>query len=483
MIAISTKSESSKSTQLCRPARSGTQRGHLSAPLFLLAATFVIVPLLTVNLAAAQADNIYFPPAYQQSPAPKNPPPPGVADSDGWINGNVDEIQLRPKKVFSDDDSDQSNWVGEPGRRPGGNSSGGAAHSARGDAATAAPGSQMHNPVSPGQNPGPSPGQSPGQTDSPMDDETPTDGKSPVIRVRRNSPTLTGGVASSTFRGSTRANRGLDGLSQQFLQEAPFLDTPRTATVQPGTFKSWLQQNHGAQTAQFGKNTIVEVKGQWDDAGHVLRNFGLPYMRVSPSKLKDTDLSGTKVMVINCGAEFSDESLAAVRKFVQKGGYLMTTDWALDSCLQRAFPGYVEWNGGYTENQVADAVVVDRDPILLAGVPKVAYWKLENKSQTVKVDRGTDVQVLARSRFLMKQEPSEQGILALTFPFGRGRVLHLVGHFDNNADLAFNNALPDPAPIIGIGLRQAIAANFIVAALDGDTLASGQPAAAADDEQ
>jgi hypothetical protein len=95
------------------------------------------------------------------------------------------------------------------------------------------------------------------------------------------------------------------------------------------------------------------------------------------------------------------------------------------------------------------------------------------------VIRRYEVQVLVRSRVLMQREPSQLGILALTFPYGEGQVLHLVGHFDNNADRAFNNALPDPAPIIGIGLRQAIAANFIMAgARDGGI---SQPTARAND--
>jgi len=178
--------------------------------------------------------------------------------------------------------------------------------------------------------------------------------------------------------------------------------------------------------------------------------------------------------VVNCGANLNADALKKVRKFVQDGGYLLTTDWALDSCLEKAFPGYVEWNSDYTENSVVDAVVVDDDPVLLVGMPRVAYWKLENRSQTVKVLRGREVQVLARSRTLMQRECSNLGILALTFSFGAGRVLHLVGHFDNNADRAFNNALPDPSPVIGISLRQAIAGNFVVAALKGDMKEEGE---------
>lgn len=304
-----------------------------------------------------------------------------------------------------------------------------------------------------------------------QDDLTPP---APTLRIDASGKThIEAGIrsnatASSTYRGGHRFNRGLDNLSNQFLSAAPFLDTPKTVIVQPSRFKAWLEKSHPGTAALFTKSTIIEVKGRWDDCGHVIHSFGLPSTRVSSNGLASTDLSKSKILVINCGADFNEQSLTIVRNFVNSGGYLLTTDWALDSCLQKAFPGYVEWNGGYTENGVVDAVVVDRDPILLAGVPKVAHWKMEDKSQLVKVVRSRGVQVLARSRFLMQQDPSNLGILALTFPFGAGRVLHIVGHFDNNADRASNAALPDPAPIIGIGLRQAIAANFITAALHGD---------------
>jgi hypothetical protein len=293
----------------------------------------------------------------------------------------------------------------------------------------------------------------------------------PVLKTSSNgSLRITGGVSSATMRASAsqRPNRGLDRMAAEFLRQAPYLDQAKIATVQPALFKAWLERSHPGQSTQFTKTTVVEVKGKWDDCGHILRNFGLPFTKITQDKLVQTDLSGSKILVINCGCELSAASIQCVRQFVSKGGYLLSTDWALDSCLKKAFPGYVEWNGCDTENSVVDAVVVDQDPILLAGVPHVAHWKLEDKSQIVKVIRGKSVQVLARSRDLMRQDADQLGILALSFPFGEGRVLHLVGHFDNNANLSFNTALPDPAPIIGIGLRQAIATNFIMAALHGD---------------
>jgi hypothetical protein len=293
----------------------------------------------------------------------------------------------------------------------------------------------------------------------------------PVLKLDGSgSGRIVGGVSSATVRTAPRQrpNRGLDNMATEFLRQAPFLQQAKTATVQPALFKNWLDKSHPGQSARFTKTTIVELKGKWDDCGHVIRSFGLPFTKITANNLATTDLSATRILVVNCGCILNESALKKLQEFVDGGGYLLSTDWALDSCLQKAFPGYVEWNSGYTSNGVVDAVVVDRDAILLAGVPRVAHWQLEDKSQIVRVIRGKAVQVLARSRMLMHEDQDQLGILALTFPYGNGRILHLVGHFDNNANLSFNTALPDPAPLIGIGLRQAIAANFIMAALEGD---------------
>lgn len=316
--------------------------------------------------------------------------------------------------------------------------------------------------------------------------ENASNGRDPVLTIKNGggTNTLTGGVTSSTFRKFDRSYRGLDKRSWKLLEQSPVQDILRDGrtdrSVQPSTFRNWLTKNHSDKLPAFSKGTIVEIKGQWDNSGHILQCYGLPFTRIPASKFASQDLSGTKVIVVNCGAQLDNLAVSRIREFVESGGYLLTTDWALDSCLMRAFPGFVQCNGYSTDNSIVDAVVVDQDPVLLSGLPQYATWKLESRSQTVKVLRFNEVQVLARSKLLLLQERKELaailadreeqylGILALTFPYGAGRVLHLVGHFDNNADRAFNNALPDPAPIIGIGLRQAIAGNFLVAALSGD---------------
>jgi hypothetical protein len=167
-----------------------------------------------------------------------------------------------------------------------------------------------------------------------------------------------------------------------------------------------------------------------------------------------------RVLVIDCGANLSLEAQRAINKFVSEGGFLLTTDWALDACLRPCFPGYVAWNGGFTRSEVVDAVTVGQEQSLFRGVDSPAYWKLEEKSQLVQVINPA-VDILVCSRQLLREDPSQTGILALSFHFGKGQVLHLVGHFDNNPSGAFTNSLPDPSPNIVVSLRQAIATNFI----------------------
>jgi hypothetical protein len=196
-----------------------------------------------------------------------------------------------------------------------------------------------------------------------------------------------------------------------------------------------------------------------------LHNFGIAYTKIAPNKLSAQALAGTKVLIVDCAGELNAEELKAVGTFVRNGGYLITTDCALDGCLSRAVPGYIMWNGGYSPGELVDAHIFGGDPELLKGTVPHAYWKLDPKCQTVRILNHSAVTVLVASRQLIRDDPDNKGILACTFNHGKGRVLHLVGHFDNNNGRAFTNMLPDPAPAIGISLRQAIAANFIAEGL------------------
>lgn len=277
---------------------------------------------------------------------------------------------------------------------------------------------------------------------------------------------LEGGV---THFGSSQPNPSPPrfGLIPQQPTSSHYLPA-KEAIVEAKTFKAWLEKNHpqlqGGLKAQ--REQIIEVKGKWDDSGHILRTFGLGCTKVAPDYLSKYDLSKSRILIVDCAGNVPADGLAAIRKFVHEGGYLLTTDWALEGCLQKAIPGYIEWNGDNTsETRVVDARMISDDPQLTLGTVPNAHWKLDRKSQLMRIIKTDKVHILAQSVQLRTDDSSGRGDLAATFQYGKGRVLHMVGHFDYNSGRAFANLLPDPAPTIGISLRQAIATNFIAEAL------------------
>jgi hypothetical protein len=293
-------------------------------------------------------------------------------------------------------------------------------------------------------------------------------GGSPPMHSSGGQP-LKGGVSEwrKTLRMSPGYSFSAEAARQSILERAQILPPPKERAVSAGIFKNWLQKSNpqfaSALATSIKKDQIFEVKGSWDDSGHILRSLGIPYTRIGADTLAKTPLPKMRVLVIDCGANLSLEAQRFVNKFVSEGGFLLTTDWALDACLRPCFPGYVAWNGGYTRSEVVDAVAVGQDQSLFKSIDSPAYWKLEEKSQLVQVINPA-VDILVCSRQLLREDPSQTGILALTFPFGKGQVLHLVGHFDNNPSGAFTNSLPDPSPNIVVSLRQAVATNFIAGA-------------------
>jgi hypothetical protein len=279
---------------------------------------------------------------------------------------------------------------------------------------------------------------------------------------RKNAP-----LEANVSRSETFVDIGDHGLGRRaawLMSQARLGTPPATRSVSPKFYSGWIESTYPNLKINNHK-AIVEIKGEWDNAGHALHSFGLPSIRVGSGKELENALSTASILIVNCAGDLPEESLTMIGNFVHEGGYLITTDWALNGCLSHAVPGYVAWNGGYSSDELVDAVEVDKDSDLFAGTVPYAFWKLDNKCQTVKVLKPNAVHVLVRSTELMNEDPDELGVLALTFQFGKGQVLHLVGHFDNNTNLAFTNSLPDPAPRIQISLRQAIAANFVIEAL------------------
>jgi hypothetical protein len=194
------------------------------------------------------------------------------------------------------------------------------------------------------------------------------------------------------------------------------------------------------------RRDILVVEGSFDKVSRVIDALRLPYVQVpaySVSLPNAPDLSQHKIVFWNCGESLppSQRRMAArrIRNFVQGGGYLFSTDWAVGNLLAEAFPGYLETKGPRAPLPemvvgIRPATGQERHP-LLQGVfrPNVdGKWWLEQASFDVSVRKPREVEVLIESpdlESLFQRSPA----VAVTFPYGRGRVLHVVGHYFQEA--------------------------------------------------
>jgi len=301
------------------------------------------------------------------------------------------------------------------------------------------------------------------------------------MTLKVKSPTLQGNAIRSSTAGSVNntpileGNVGHEHAGDDVFSRAGIAHTdalsqkPKPVRVDQDVYRAWLSHAHpqfSLKVAAIDPIEVLEIKGTWDKADRTLKNLGIPHTTIGSGQLNNIGLARTKVLVVNCAGTLDRSSLQGVRDFVMRGGYLLTTDWALDNMLRQTFPGYVEWNRGKSKGNVVDAHVVLPDREFFQSTVTNASWKLDEESQTIRILKPDAVKVLAISHDLAPLDPDHLGILAVTFSFGKGKVLHLVGHFDNNSLPLLPRHLPDPAPIIGIGLRQALAANFVVAGLE-----------------
>ncbi len=175
---------------------------------------------------------------------------------------------------------------------------------------------------------------------------------------------------------------------------------------------------------------IVVVSGTYDRVEDVLKSLSIKHTVVEPSQVSHLKLNAKQLLIIDCPGDINAAGIERVRKFVNAGGYLYTTDWALLNVVQKAFPGFVEYNQRPTGNDVVAVQVAQRDDNLLKHLtlsktdPK---WWLESSSYPIRVLNAEKVDVLITSRE-MKAKYGDSPI-AVHFRYGDGQVLHIASHF------------------------------------------------------
>lgn len=89
---------------------------------------------------------------------------------------------------------------------------------------------------------------------------------------------------------------------------------------------------------EIKKDTIIVVPGTYDHIHQVFDSLKLPFTVVSQQELLGYPLRPVdQTVYVNCGNWFPEASAVRLRKFVEEGGQLITTDWALKNVLEVAF--------------------------------------------------------------------------------------------------------------------------------------------------
>jgi hypothetical protein len=184
-----------------------------------------------------------------------------------------------------------------------------------------------------------------------------------------------------------------------------------------------------AQDASFQAGDILVTLGTYDKVQQVLDHLQLPYRTTPCNVVHELPLRADCVLIVNCPGQFTAEDLEAIRRFVLVGGTLITTDWALQTTVEPAFPGTIQYNQRPTSDDVVAVSWLHPDSPYTRGVEvpgQTISWWLEGQSYPIRV-LDPRVTVLVRSEEMGRKYGEDP--LVVTFAYGEGRVFHLTSHY------------------------------------------------------
>ncbi len=132
---------------------------------------------------------------------------------------------------------------------------------------------------------------------------------------------------------------------------------------------------------------VLVVPGSYDHVEQVLSALGMPYTLVAAGQLPSLRLRPEQLVVINCPGHLSPLSIRPLRAFLEAGGSLFTTDWAL-KLLEDLTPGMVRYNQHPTADDVVRIQMSAHDNLFLRGVIDPGdepVWWLEGSSYPITV--------------------------------------------------------------------------------------------------
>ena len=178
------------------------------------------------------------------------------------------------------------------------------------------------------------------------------------------------------------------------------------------------------------QSDVVVVAGEYDHVESVLEALEVPHTVIGTSDVERLDLRPEQLLIVNCPGVVSAAAVTRIRAFVEAGGSLFTTDWALKHVLEPAFPGVLAFSRAPTPDDVVRIEVRDAENIYLQGVldgQDDPQWWLEASSYPISIVDTKRVEVLISSREL--GEKYGEAPVAVWFRWGAGDVFHMISHY------------------------------------------------------
>ncbi len=178
------------------------------------------------------------------------------------------------------------------------------------------------------------------------------------------------------------------------------------------------------------QDQILIIEGDLDNF-LIDPDIGINTTYIKPSKLTNFNLRVFDMLIICCPGLFIETRAAReVQKFILRGKPLLTTDWCLNTVIERIAPGFICHNGKFTKREEIDLELKDPDHSLVRGMESGIFrnkWCIQAKSMPFNV-LTDQVEILISSK-IMKQKFDTDACL-VAFAKGRGLIVHSLIHLN-----------------------------------------------------
>lgn len=191
-----------------------------------------------------------------------------------------------------------------------------------------------------------------------------------------------------------------------------------------------IERDKPQDAKHLARTQVVIVAGCYDRGEQLFDLCQIPRTLVAAADVARHDFDPDQILYVNCPGEMEPRGLEKVRSFVERGGMLVTTDWALKHVVEKAFPGLIAYNGHATADDVVRVVFEKVEDGFLDGLLDSnddPVWWLEGSSYPIRILDPARVTTLVSSQE-MGAKYGERPIV-VAFEVGLGKVYHMTSHF------------------------------------------------------